>query len=63
MLTYLEQLETRCAEAGLALADVCNAEGVASTTLSRWRKGEVHCRQATAKALLQRIDKMSRDAA
>ena len=56
MLTYLEQLEAQCAEADLDLAEVCRAEGVAATTLARWRKGESHCREATAKTLFRRIE-------
>ena len=60
MITYLEQLERQCADAGLDLATVCRAEGVADTTLARWRKNEVHCREATAKALFQRINSMAK---
>ena len=59
MITYLEQLERQCADAGLDLATVCRAEGVADTTLARWRKSEVHCREATAKALFRRIKLMA----
>jgi len=59
MITYLEQLDTLCSSAGLDLADVCDAEGVAATTLWRWRKGRVHCREATALALFERIGLMT----
>ena len=55
---YLEQLEKACAGHGLTLEEVCRAEGVADTTLARWRKGESTCREGTAKALLARLDKM-----
>jgi len=59
MVTYLEQLDALCALGGLRLADVCNAEGVAATTLWRWRKGKAHCREATALALFARIGTMA----
>jgi ribulose-phosphate 3-epimerase len=56
---YLDQLEVRAAELGLELADVCAAEGVALTTLARWRKGEATCREGTARALFGRMDGMA----
>ena len=59
MITYLAQLDALCSSAGLDLADVCDAEGVAATTLWRWRKGRVHCREATALALFERIGLMT----
>ena len=61
MLTYLQQLDERCAEADLDLVEVCRAEGVADTTLARWRRGETNCREATAQALFARIEKMAVD--
>ena len=63
MDTYLQQLEARCAELGVSLDDVCRAEGVADTTLARWRKGESTCREGTAKALFARLAKMRPEAA
>jgi len=63
MNTYLEQLEGRCATRGIPLDEVCKAEGVASTTLSRWRKGESTPRQGTAEALFARLAKMRPEAA
>jgi|TARA_Y100000310_G_scaffold207333_1_gene207831 hypothetical protein len=56
---YLSQLEQRAAELGLGLTEVCVAEGVAETTLFRWRKGETTCRQGTAEALFRRMEAMS----
>jgi transcriptional antiterminator Rof (Rho-off) len=59
METYLNQLESRCATLGVSLEDVCRAEGVANTTLARWRKNESTCREGTARALFARMDKMT----
>ena len=59
LFPYLDQLEVRAAELGLDLADVCAAEGVAPTTLARWRKGEATCREGTARALFGRMDRMA----
>ena len=59
LIPYLDQLEVRAAELGLDLADVCAAEGVAPTTLARWRKGEATCREGTARALFRRMDEMA----
>ncbi len=56
MMSYLEQLEDRCRQVGLDLADVCEQEGVAATTLARWRKGEATCREGTVRRLFDRID-------
>ena len=56
---YLDQLKVRAAELRLDLADVCAAEGVAPTTLARWRKGEANCREGTAQALFRRMDEMA----
>lgn len=63
MQTYLQQLEARCAVLGVSLDDVCRAEGVADTTLARWRKGESTCREGTAQALFKRMGKMRTGAA
>ncbi len=60
MKTYLDQLEARCTELGVTLDKVCRAEGVAATTLSRWRKGEYQCREGTAMVLSRRLDKIAR---
>ena len=62
METYLSQLEARAAEIGVSLDDVCRAEGVAATTLARWRKGENTCLQGTAEMLFIRMRIMSRKA-
>ena len=59
LIRYLDQLEVRAAELRLDLADVCAAEGVAPTTLARWRKGEANCREGTARALFRRMDRMA----
>jgi predicted site-specific integrase-resolvase len=58
--TYLEQLESAAAAAAVDLAEACKQEGVATTTLQRWRKGEVAPREGTAKALFARIEQMKR---
>ena len=58
METYLTQLEARCADLGVSLDEICRAEGVANTTLARWRKGESNPRQGTAQALFARMGKM-----
>lgn len=59
METYLTQLDTRCQELGIDLQDICRAEGIADTTLARWRKGESTCREGTAKVLFARMRKMA----
>ncbi len=58
-IPYLDQLEVRAADLRVDLADVCAAEGVAPTTLARWRKGEANCREGTARALFRRMDRMA----
>ncbi len=63
MQTYLQQLEARCADLGLSLDVVCRAEGVADTTLARWRKGESTCREGTAQSLFKRMAKLRPGAA
>lgn len=55
MITYLEQLEHLAKAEGVSLEEACDAEGVARTTLLRWRKREAHPREATALALSDRI--------
>ncbi len=57
--TYLDQIERAARDAGVNLAEACRREGIAATTLMRWRKGEVSPREATAQALLARIAKMA----
>ena len=55
MIVYLEQLEKKAGELGLDLEEVCAAEGVAATTLQRWRLGRTTCREDTAKKLFSRM--------
>lgn len=57
---YLAQMERAAKEAAIDLAEACRVEGVAATTLVRWRKGEVSPREGTAKAVLDRIAAMAR---
>lgn len=57
--TYLNQMESSALAAGINLADVCKAEGVAATTLQRWRKGKVTPRLETTEKILQRIRVMT----
>lgn len=59
--SYFTQLEAAASAAGIDLAEVCRLEGVARTTLLRWRKGEAFPREATAAAIMRRIEAM-RDA-
>ncbi len=59
LVTYIAQLDAECAQAGLDLAEVCRADGLADTTLARWRKGEAHCRHDTAQSLFRRIRAMA----
>lgn len=56
--TYLTQLQNAASAAGVNLADACKREGIARTTLQRWRNGETTPNEATAKALLGRIETM-----
>lgn len=60
LTTYLEQLESAAAAATVDLSVACKEEGIAATTLQRWRKGEVAPREGTAKALFSRIERMKR---
>lgn len=60
MKTYLEQLNEHSAALGVNLSDACKAEGVALTTLARWRKAETTVREGTFKALYQRISLMAK---
>lgn len=61
LIPYLQQLETAAAEAGVDLAAACEKEGIAATTLQRWRKGKVSPRQGTADAVMRRIWSMAPD--
>lgn len=63
LVPYLDQLEAACREHGIDLIDVCRAEGVADTTLLRWRKGEAFPREGTAKALIERITSLASERA
>ena len=60
LIYYLDQLEAAARNAGVDLAEVCRAVGVAPSTLMRWRKGEMTPRQATAEQILNRIERMKR---
>ena len=59
VVTYLDQLDERASELGVDLKRVCELEGVAATTLARWRKGEATCREETAHRLFARMDAMA----
>lgn len=61
LVSYLHQLQREADKAGVKLADACKKAGVASTTLQRWRNGDVAPREATAKAVLQKIKEMGSD--
>lgn len=62
METYLAQLDDAAEAAGATLAEACKAEGVALTTLMRWRRpqddGGTSPSEKTAKALYRRIERM-----
>ena len=62
MKSYLEQLDEAAASAGVELAAVCAEANIASTTLSRWRRGVTAPREDTARAIFEQIRKMSEDA-
>jgi transposase-like protein len=53
--TYLAQLDQEAHEAGVDLSEACERAGIASTTLQRWRRGDVSPREATAKAVIAEI--------
>lgn len=61
--SYLDQLERKASENGVDLADACRSEGIARTTLFRWRKGDAFPREATAAAIMRRIERMVRERA
>ena len=63
MFTYIQQLDARCAEAGITLEALCEAEGLAASTVWRWRHGRAHCHERTARALFDRLDKINKAAA
>lgn len=60
MITYLEQMKRAAKEAGVDLTSACDSEGIADTTLARWNKKEACPREATARAVLNRIKRMAR---
>lgn len=55
IVPYLQQMEQAAREVGVDLAEACKKEGVAATTLMRWRNGTVNPREATTEAILKRI--------
>lgn len=59
LTSYLSQLDALCTELNVDLAAACKAEGLADTTLARWRKGEAHCRYDVARKLFDRIRGMA----
>ncbi len=59
LLSYLDQLQYEARKAGVDLDEACAKAGIASTTLQRWRKGEVTPRHATAQAVLAKIREMA----
>jgi hypothetical protein len=63
IIPYLDQLEARAKALGLELKDVCKAEGIADTTLARWKANETTVRQGTAEALMRRMDEMAKERA
>lgn len=56
---YHHQVERSAQEAGIDLAAACKAEGVAATTLARWRSGQVTPQLGTTEKILQRIRMMA----
>ena len=63
--TYLAQLDAAATAAGVTLAEACKEEGIALTTLQRWRKPEAEGgttpREGTAIALFNRIELMRKN--
>lgn len=55
-IPYLDQLQRRADALGVPLEDACAQEGIADTTLMRWRKGLFSCREQTAQKLFARLD-------
>lgn len=59
LLSYLDQLQYEARKAGVDLSEACEKAGIASTTLQRWRKGEVSPRAATAQVVLAKIKEIA----
>lgn len=57
--SYLDQLQAAAETAGVDLAKACNKAGVATTTLQRWRNGDVTPRKATADLVLDCIEQLA----
>ncbi len=60
-IPYLDQLQRRADTLGVSLEEACSQEGIADTTLTRWRKGQFSCREQTAQKLFVRLESMARD--
>lgn len=56
--TYFDQLQREADRAGVDLSQACSRAGIAATTLQRWKRGEVSPREATAKAIIEKIREM-----
>lgn len=55
MITYFEQLQQLADSLGVPLEEACAQEGIAGSTLNRWRRGRFECRADTARRLAQRL--------
>lgn len=63
LFSYLDQLQREADRVGVDLSEACKRAGIASTTLQRWRNGEVTPRKATAEQVLAKIRELSTGAA
>ena len=63
LFSYLDQLQQAADAAGVDLAEACRRAGIASTTLQRWRNGDVTPRKATAEDVLTRIREIAAERA
>lgn len=59
MFTYLEQMEAHAVRTGVGLRAACLAEGIAVSTLNRWRAGTTTPNENIARRIFNRMDAMS----
>lgn len=60
IFSYMEQLTFAAEQYGVDLDDAAQAEGIAGTTLWRWRARNAEPRLATTQALIRRMEIMAK---
>jgi len=60
MNTYFEQLEAQAERTGVSILAACEAEGIARSTLNRWKSGFSTPSEKVAKRIFERMGKMKK---